>query len=162
MNADPSQAIKAVRASHSVIVFVGSPDATSVPDDEWTRYCEVCETMQRELSGSDVGRVLVVSDAVGPNARQRTQIAAIAAVRPHKSVMITSSFLVRGLVTALSWLGISMKAFSPSEWRRAFAEIDLEGADEVRRIAEAALACEEELGARLQSLGPLRAELQLD
>ncbi len=145
--------------TRTVVLTVTSPIYSSYPDEEWAQHCDVLETMQRELVDDEIGYNLAFSDAGGPNAKQRKQVAQVAAIRPQDAAMVSSSTFVRGVVTAVSWLGVRVKAFSPNEWRNAFARVGITSPDEVNRIGSLVLECERELDVRLDSIAAIRDEL---
>jgi hypothetical protein len=109
-----------------IFVFLHNKEA---PEREpWTRTMEQFEAYAIKHE-RDISRlcVLVFSDGGGPDAVQRDQLKQFykkygAGVR---SSIISDSTLVRGVVTALSWLNPVMKAFSPKDLRAALNHIGL-------------------------------------
>lgn len=55
------------------------------------------------------------SQGPGPNAAQRKLLAARLGDHKYPTAVVTDSFLARGAVTALGWLGHSIRAFPSSE-----------------------------------------------
>jgi hypothetical protein len=82
-------------------------DESPPTDAEWDAYLAE--------AASSVRGTLVVTDGGGPNAKQRAAIANIAGIAELPTAIITSSILARGIVTAISWLGKNIRAFSPAE-----------------------------------------------
>jgi hypothetical protein len=78
-------------------------------DEDWDGYVSF-------LMEAIVGRRgLVITEGAGPNGRQRERLVALPQVTASPFAVVTSSAVARGIVTALSWLGQSVKAFSPAK-----------------------------------------------
>lgn len=91
------------------------------PDDgSWQVYVDAC-VASAGLHEGDFARTrqLVWTDGGGPNAPQRR--AAVEAVENLKGAkegriaVVSSSTLVRGIVTVFNWFNFQVKAFSPGE-----------------------------------------------
>lgn len=74
-------------------------------DEEWERW--IALGVQR--NGLDQ-RVLIEARGGGPSAKQRRAIVAANKANVRIAVM-TESTLVRGIVTAVAWFGVSLRAF---------------------------------------------------
>ncbi len=83
--------------------------------EEWHRWIE----LGRERWGADARCVIEVHGNIGPNARQRQALAPNVGKVDMRSAILSDSLIVRGLVTAVGWLGVP---------NRAFATGDLDGA----------------------------------
>lgn len=85
---------------------------------EWDRFVAECAARAADdLNGG----VLVVSDGGAPSSTQRHAIANLSAARQTPQAVVVNSAVGRGVVTAMSWLGIRNKPFAPRELMEAFA-----------------------------------------
>jgi hypothetical protein len=75
-------------------------------DAEWAYFIDLC----RQREGQDL-RALVESRKTGPNAKQRRLLAEVTADMDYRAAILTDSLVTRGIVTALSWLGVPQKPF---------------------------------------------------
>ncbi len=96
---------------NGILVTVHS--AAPPRDDEWTRYLRDAGTTG--LTGN-----LVLTDGGGPNAMQRKQIEELPQIRLLPTAVVTTSRLVRGIVTAISWMGKNIRAVAPTALDAAF------------------------------------------
>ena len=108
------------------IAVVSVNTDTDPSDEDWDAYLTDVAQHLRGLKG-----VLVYTPKSGPSAPQRAR--ANAAFEKNKAdiptAVMTSSRMVRGIVTALSWaLGSKIKAFSENDFQGAvdFLELDPE------------------------------------
>lgn len=92
--------------------------------DEWTRYCAETYRVRKQMRGC-----LVHTQGGGPNSKQREQVRlAFDGVRPPPVAVMTSSTLVRGIITSLNWfMDNQLAAFSPSDFEGAFGHLAREG-----------------------------------
>lgn len=74
-------------------------------DEEWNRWVALCAAQEGPI------RVIVESHGGAPNAKQRKTLSDALAGRDLRSAILSDSIVVRGVVTALAWLGISLRAF---------------------------------------------------
>jgi hypothetical protein len=80
---------------------------TSAPtSEEWDRWIALCVGQEGPI------RVLVESHGGAPNAKQRKALQEAVGGRDLRSAILSDSVVVRGVVTALAWLGVSLRAFS--------------------------------------------------
>src|SRR5262245_37441731 len=80
------------------------------PDlEEWTLYCRDFEEHASNMAGT-----IVVTDGVGPNARQRSLLVEAQGKHVRPAAIVTSSRLALGIMTAINWLGGDLKGFSPN------------------------------------------------
>jgi len=89
-------------------------------DAEWERWI----TMGVERSGRDQ-RVIVESHNSGPNAAQRKAITDAMRNVDVRVAVMTNSAVVRGIVTALAWLGTQQSAFPLNAERQAAGYLGL-------------------------------------
>ena len=97
-------------------------DGTQPTSDEWARWT----TLLRE-AGNPL-RVMVETRS-GPDAAQRKALATATRGRDVRFAILTDSVVVRGIVTALEWLGVPHRAFAPHEAARAAAFLDLDAVE---------------------------------
>jgi hypothetical protein len=83
-------------------------------DREWAYFVELC----RQRDGQDI-RCLVESHKTGPNAKQRKALADATTGIDYRAAILTDSIVARGIVTALSWLGVPQRAFAPDDFASA-------------------------------------------
>ncbi|MET0591799.1 MAG: hypothetical protein ABW133_03810 [Polyangiaceae bacterium] len=83
-------------------------------DDDWDEYLNAVE------AAPNIKAFLISADNYGPNARQRAKLQSHRTVYPHPKAVVTTSMAVRGIVTATSWLGTNIRAFSPDRIDEAF------------------------------------------
>lgn len=112
-------------------IYVG-PDRP-LDDATWREYLDLC-AQEVKRNGPYPG-ILVWAPRHGPTAHQRRIMteqygAALRLDRQRRFALITESALVRGIMTALSWVasGTKMNAFAPSDVDAAFAWL----AEEIR------------------------------
>jgi hypothetical protein len=101
----------AVEECHGIVLAVHGEHAPS--DVEWDAY-------MRMSTAPGIRGLLVLSEGGGPSARQRTSIARFPHLKPLPTAIVTSSAAVRGVVTAIWWLGKNIRAFRPEELDHAF------------------------------------------
>lgn len=127
--------------AHFDRVGIAVHDSVPPTDEEWARWI----ALSRD-SGSMEGRALIESQhGVGPNAKQRLQMAEAIVGRDIRASILTESLVVRGIVTAIAWLGIPQRAFPLGHYDEALSFLGLTERERERALAE---------------LSRLRAELQ--
>lgn len=92
-----------------------------VGDNDWE---EMIAEMDRYLESKNVLRVLVKTDDAGPNAAQRQRLNRLVASRKAtmRVAVMSTSVLVRGIVTAFSWArALEIKSFGENDMRGALA-----------------------------------------
>jgi hypothetical protein len=71
------------------------------PDErEWDEFVQWLHA--RDISGI---RGLVFAEGPGPNAGQRRKLMSVKGMKDAKSIVLTTSVIARGAITALNWLG---------------------------------------------------------
>lgn len=101
--------------------------------EEWDEMVAFIAGLRRESLD-----VLVVTDTVGPNARQRSALTALPGARNLRQAVITPSVVVRGMATALAWMGLPVRPFAPDEIDAATAFLGITADSRplvVRRLA---------------------------
>jgi len=92
--------------------------------DEWSRWL----ALLRERKGARL-RVLVETHS-GPNAAQRKALAETLRDEDARFAIMTDSLLVRGIVTALAWLGLPHHAFALDQLVPAGNYLELDAAEQ--------------------------------
>lgn len=102
-------------------LMIGYGTAGKVDNDVWTAYVQDLET-------KPISRYLgIMNGSFEVNSIQRKASADAAKKRKIKVVIVTDDRLVRGLVTAVSWMGTDIKAFSASETAEALKYLKVTG-----------------------------------
>src|SRR5690349_14416923 len=122
-------------------VIVTAHNANVLVDAEWEehylRYVRDLKARDR----LDQGANLVFAEGKGPNSTQRGAGNAIFGKEKRYTFrvgVITSSMMVRGAVTAISWFNPQIRAFSADDWQRALEHVRVTSAyyDAIRSAAE--------------------------
>lgn len=95
-------------------VVVCVHDEQAPTDAEWDRWLQLL----RERAGRDA-RAFVETRGGGPNAKQRKLLADAVKDLDLRCAILSDSMVVRGMVTAIAWLGVPLRAFTPGEFRPA-------------------------------------------
>lgn len=104
-------------------VCIAVVNRTSPTDAEWSRWLELI----RERRGQRL-RVLVETSS-GPNATQRRALARATSDIDVRFAILTDSIVVRGIVTALAWLGVPHHAFATHQFAQATRYLELDDAE---------------------------------
>jgi hypothetical protein len=107
----------AMRGLDRLAIAVHSEQPPS--DEEWAQWIALCRDRPGAL------RVLVETHGGGPNAKQRKALNDALGSRDMRAAILTESLLVRGVVTALAWLGIPLRAFTFDQVRLAADYLEL-------------------------------------
>lgn len=103
-----SMVFKIVGNVHIVI------NGTTEPHDEdWRLYMNAVRSEEQKMTDFAKMRTLVFSGGGGPNAKQRKEINEFLGGRATPVAIVTSSTIMRGIVTALQWFNPLARAFSP-------------------------------------------------
>jgi hypothetical protein len=100
-------------------------------DAEWDHWI----TMSIERVGRDQ-RVVVESHNSGPNAKQRKALADAMKNEDVRVAVLTESTVVRGIVTALAWLGVPQRAFPMNGHSQAANYLELSVIELERALEE--------------------------
>lgn len=85
------------------------------PEPEWSEYVVLLASASERLRPLNKPmRFLCFVDDSPPNAKQRSAVVDALAGLSSKTAVITTSVLARNLITVFSWLGLSVKGFSPN------------------------------------------------
>lgn len=103
-----------------------------VSDDVWHRYLE-------DVRKSDIRVNLAFSTPSGSlTALQRKSASDLLKSKNIRAVVLTDNAMVRGVVTALTWLGTNICAYSYADLEKALADVAAPPAveKEIREIAD--------------------------
>lgn len=105
---------------HEVVgdLFVVIHRAGPPSDAEWDAY--IAPWREHDMA---LMRTLVFTDGGAPNTLQRKKANEILAGRQSLTAVISSSPLVRGIVTSLSWFNAKIKAFAPEHADEGFRHL---------------------------------------
>ena len=120
----------------SVLIVVHSSAAPTAT--EWKRFAEDYRRDRASLT-----RMYVHTNGGGPSSSQRREIADAMGDVPLRAVVLTDSLVVRGIVTAMSWLkGDFMRAFSQKDSDGAMRYLDISAAErlEILNVVHSSLA----------------------
>lgn len=119
------------RIAGQLIVALHGANAPTGP--EWEAHLALLGSAARAARGSlEPYRCLVVSDGGMPDSAQRqasTRVIDAANGSRMPVAIVTTSTLVRGIVTAGHWFGLRMQAFAPAELAAASSYLEIEPAD---------------------------------
>jgi hypothetical protein len=96
-------------------------------DEEWAAWLALLRTR----AGQDA-RILVETHS-GPNAAQRSALVEATRDLDVRFAILTDSIIVRGIVTALAWLGVPHRAFGTDQHLPAAKYLELTG-EELERV----------------------------
>jgi hypothetical protein len=88
---------------------------------EWSAYAHV---LVGAAKAGTIRSLLVFTEGPGPKPDQRKLISHVP--KNFKSVVLTQARVARGVVAALSWLGVNINAFAPQDFDAACAWLDIE------------------------------------
>jgi hypothetical protein len=122
--------VSTVWCGRSLRVIIGLNGTEFATDEDWADWMALVRGHLADDPQLLRSRSLVFSDGGSPTARQRREvIEACDGVRAIGSI-VSSSRLVRGVGTALSWFMPEVKYFAPRDYRRALRHIGIEDDEE--------------------------------
>jgi hypothetical protein len=115
---------------HRNLLFVAQNPGLPTPED-WAHYFA-------DISSLEFDGVLVIGHDNKLSVSQRSDVDGLLKRRRAKLALVTNSVISRGVLTALSWLGLHVKAFAPTEvWGAlAFLAMPLEERSEAVAMIE--------------------------
>ncbi|NVB40745.1 hypothetical protein G6O69_23095 [Pseudenhygromyxa sp. WMMC2535] len=135
--ADPNQVHTWVVTEDMVICLTRSG---AVKDEIWNKFCE-------DVSLPQIKRVMGVSyEGVSFNSVQRKGLSAV--IEGKMLCAVLDSTMTRGILTALSWFGLSVKSFSWKNLDEAIRYIALGGDGDIGTVTEIIDELLERSGAR--------------
>jgi hypothetical protein len=85
-------------------VVISLTQEGAIPDDTWDRFVE---DIQRETTTKMLG---IGIGAISVNSRQRRKLVAV--MHDKRVAAVLGSSVARGIATALSWMGLKIRAFA--------------------------------------------------
>ena len=110
-------------------VMVSVQGDVPMSDEDWDDYLATVDANLTSLKA-----FLISADNNGPNAGQRAKLDRQRAVYPLPKAVVTTSMAIRGIVTATSWIGTNIRAFSPAHIDDAFAYLNVAEPDRAALI----------------------------
>ena len=103
---------RAILVADVLVYLDHSP--TPPPVAAWSEYLA-------SISGklAQISRCLIVPSRGGLSAHQREQVRRLIGSRP--TAVLTDSVINRGIITSLTWFGVSIHAFRPGEYQAALS-----------------------------------------
>ncbi len=99
---------------------------TAAPSEaEWMGYLNELSQLRAQLAEPSAVRGLTLTDGGAPNAGQRRRLVQTAGEAAIRASIVTDSALVRGAVTALSWVKQGPRAYPPARFDDALANLEL-------------------------------------
>jgi len=109
-------------------LMIGYSTNGTIPEETWQKFLV-------ELKTRPITRLLWVSiGALEVPSLRRKQVAEALAGKGVSLAVVTNDRMMRGVVTATSWLGIDVRAFSWVELRDALRRLDVAQAEEERAV----------------------------
>jgi hypothetical protein len=108
--------------------IVGVHTTEPPTDRQWDEYVSTAKKLSAEL-GFDEMRALSITDGGAPSGEQRAIINDLLGGRSVLIAIVSSSAMVRSVVTALSWFNPKIKTFAPSRVRDALTHIGFAQSD---------------------------------
>jgi hypothetical protein len=90
-------------------------------DVEWGSWLELAAAR----IGKDLRAMIEVHGSIGPDARQRQAMMPLLPQLDPRTAVLSNSLVVRGVVTAVSWLGIPNAAFGADQHAAAARYLEL-------------------------------------
>jgi hypothetical protein len=120
-----------------LIVCVGGDKHWS--DEDWQGYLRLLRGLLPPLLERDRPiRVFVFAGETAPDAKQRGELKAVFGGSRQQTATVTNSKLAKYIITALAWLGLPGRAFSPEQADSAAAHLGLTASElhEARATAQ--------------------------
>jgi hypothetical protein len=133
-------------------VVIAVHTANPPSDDEWQAYLKMI-LQAGKAQGGDMSKIrsLVVTEGGGPNAAQRRELTdalqKMSRWKDTPAAVVSTSPVVRGIVTVLSWFNLNIKPFSPDKIEDAFQSLHL-SPSETPKIVTTIKAMRASLGLR--------------
>lgn len=121
-------------------VIISCSSAGEIPEEAWKKFIDTVAAQPTitKMLGLSLGSTTISSV-------QRKDASELAKRRRLQIVSVTDERVVRGILTALSWLGINIKTFAWKELKDAVAALELRpGLD--ARVLSAALELQQRVG----------------
>ncbi|HKO94010.1 MAG TPA: hypothetical protein VJU61_22805 [Polyangiaceae bacterium] len=116
-------------------------DSAPPTDDEWARWVALVHAP----ASPELRLLIETTGQGGPNAKQRKALADATLGLDVRAAILSDSMAVRGVITALAWLGLAQRAFVPGDHRGAADYLGL-SAQEGAKLIEALPSLRREVG----------------
>jgi hypothetical protein len=103
-----------MRIEHTGRVAVAFHDEHSPTDAEWDAWVALCRLLKSQHQAEAACLIRTLGGA--PNVRQRADLGKALGGSAVRAAVLTSSAITRGVVTAIAWLGVPVRAFRPDAW----------------------------------------------
>lgn len=113
----------------SLVIHTANPPS----EHEWNAYMAAVREIEKDLSKV---RTLVFTDGGGPNSAQRKAINDFLKGRETPVVLVSSSQLIRGITTALSWFNKLVHSVPPERVSEAFRILGVQPREQQRAWEE--------------------------
>lgn len=113
-------------------VLLGVHHQCPPTDEEWARWI----ALALEPSAAGVRTLVESGGNSGPNAKQRKALAEALRGVDIRSAILTESLVVRGIVTAIAWLNVALRAFAPDQQHEAADYLGLDASERAWAFAE--------------------------
>jgi hypothetical protein len=118
---------------------------------EWNEYVVALKAYTEANPDLSRARNIVFTDGGAPNSAQRKEVNDILQGRHVLVAVVSSSTVVRGVVTAFAWFNPDTKGFAPDATAAAYAYLQLSN-EEVELIQKHANKLRAEFSGKLKSL----------
>jgi hypothetical protein len=107
-----------MRVFDRLMLSVHAVDAPT--NEEWREWLDLCRTRH----GLEA-RVLVENHSSGPNVLQRKALGEVVRGEDARCAVLTDSTIERAALTAIAWLGISLRGFTLDQHKQAASYLEL-------------------------------------
>jgi hypothetical protein len=109
----------------SAVVHTANPPS----ENEWAEYMAAVKAVEKDLGKL---RTIVFTDGGGPNSAQRKAISDFLKGRKTPVCLVSSSSIVRGITTALSWFNPLVNSVAPEKVSEAFRYLGIQSTEQDR------------------------------
>jgi hypothetical protein len=106
-------------------VLIAVNDEQPLTDGEWDTWISLC----LERAGKDARALIETRGQGGPNAKQRKRLVELQQKVDIRFAIASDSLVVRGIVTAVAWLGVPLRAFEPDDYTAAAEFLELSASE---------------------------------
>jgi|SRR6185437_10896724 len=101
-------------------IIVALHNGSAPTEEEWANYIKAVKRLDLTKI-----RAVAFTDGGAPDSKQRKELNEILNSRPSPGVVVSSSTVVRSVVTALTWFNPLVKAFAPDRTAEAWEYLKL-------------------------------------
>jgi hypothetical protein len=102
-------------------LLVAVHGATTPADAEWANWLALC----RARAGKELRALVESHGSGGPNAKQRRGLGDALRGQDNLAAILTNSVVERGVITAIAWLGVRVRAFTLDQHEQAARHLGL-------------------------------------